>query len=68
MNDLITMFDKIGRDMAKQRIDANPHANYFQKATVKAYIDGECNYSTYVNRVNKYFFEYVVKEYQNRTR
>ena len=68
MNDLIIMLDKIGRDIAKQRIDANPKTNYVQKATAKALIDGECDFYTYLNRIDKYLFEYRLKEYQNQAR
>ncbi len=68
MNDLRDMLDKIGRDIAKQKVDANPYTNYLQKATAKAIIDGKCDLYTYLNRIDKYLFEYAVQEYQNQAR
>ncbi len=62
MYSLISALNAIGKELSKQNIDDNPYMNYFQKAYAKAIIDGKCDYRTFIWRIEKYFFEYMIKD------
>ncbi len=62
MNPFFEILDRIERELVKNRIDANPYTNYYQKATAKALVDGPCDSNIFSQRVNKYFCDYAIKE------
>lgn len=65
MYSLISALNAISKEVSKQNIDDNPYMNCFQKAYTKAIIDGKCDYRTFICRIEKYLFEYMIKDINN---